>query len=409
MPRALVALAIGAFAIGCTEFVIMGLLPQIGADLHASVPAMGMLITAYAIGVLVGAPVLTALAAVMGTRPTLITLAAIFTVGNLLAAGAVNYDMMLLARLVTALAHGSFFGVGAIAARRLVAPDKATQAIALMFVGLTFANIAGVPLSTFVGQHVSWRFTFAGIAALGVVTMAALRAFLPDDPTRINLRSELASFRETDVWLGLITTAVGFGGLFAVYSYINPILTGLAHVGPLGLTIALSLFGVGTTVGTLLGGKLGDRYGLRAVVAEFAVVIGLLIAFTATSQHALTAVTTLVAFGMAAFTLGPAIQNRIIVAAAGVRPADSAEGAGASSGSLVSAANQGAFNLANALGASLGAFVIGQGYGYTATMWVGAGLSALGLGLVILTGLVARRRRLRGPVVRRDLALAGQH
>ena len=402
MPRALVALAIGAFGIGCTEFIIMGLLPQIGADLHVSVPAMGMVITAYAIGVLVGAPILTALSTLMGSRPTLITLAAIFTVGNLLAAGAMSYQMMLVARVVTALAHGAFFGVGAIAARRAVPAGKATQAIALMFVGLTFANIAGVPLSTFVGQHISWRFIFLGIAALGVVTMVALRAFLPRDDTRINLRAELASFRETDVWLGLITTAVGFGSLFAVYSYISPILTSLAHVGPLGITIALSLFGLGTTAGTLVGGRLGDKYGLKAVVGGFAVVIVLLVVFTFTSHSAIPAILTLVAFGTAAFTLGPAIQNRIIVAAAGVR---SATGDSESTGSMVSAANQGAFNLANALGASLGALVIDKGLGYTSTMWVGAVLSVLGLGLVLLTGYVSRSRRLR-LAAERELVLA---
>src|ERR1700712_3276786 len=191
MPGALVALAIGAFAIGSTEFVVIGLLPQIAAGLEVTIPAMGLLITAYAIGVMIGAPTLTALSCRLTTRQTLISLMVVFIVGNTLSAVAPSYTVLMIARVVTALAHGSFFGVGAIAARRAGAPEKATQAISLMFLGLTISNVVGEPLAPWAGQHVGWRAIFGGIAAIGVVTVFALPAWLPNDDIRIDLRAEI--------------------------------------------------------------------------------------------------------------------------------------------------------------------------------------------------------------------------
>lgn len=370
MPRALLPLAIGAFGIGSTEFVIMGLLPDIAADFRVTVPAMGMLITAYAIGVVVGAPTLTLLSTRLSTRQTLISLMAIFVTGSALAAVAPSYQWLMVARVVSALAHGSFFGVGAIAARRAVTPDRATRAISLMFVGLTLANVLGVPAGTWVGQHLGWRYVFVGIAVIGLVTIAALRAFLPVDRHRIDLPTELASFRRPQVWLGLGITTIGFGSLFAVYSYISPILTQLTGIGAGSVTIVLALFGIGTTVGTLAGGRFGDRWGLRAVAIGLLLVAALMAVFTVTSANAVLAVLTLMLFGMVAFALGPIVQNRIIVAAG-------------SGGSLVSAANQGAFNLANALGAALGAMVLDLGFGYRAPMWVAAALALAGFAMVL--------------------------
>ena len=398
MPRALLALAVGAFGIGSTEFVIMGLLPQIAADLHATVPAMGILITAYALGVMVGAPVMTLLSAWLTTRQTLITLMVVFVAGNALVSVSPTFDLMLGARVLTALAHGAFFGVGAIAARRAVSPDKATQAISLMFVGLTAANVAGVPLGTWVGQHLSWRYTFAGIAGIGLLTIVALRLFLPADQQRIDLRSEFGAFRRPQVWLGLAVTTIGFGSLFAVYSYVTPILTELSGLGAGGVTLVLALFGVGTTIGTLAGGRFGDRWGMRAVAAGLAATAVLLALFTVTSSGAIPAILTLMAFGTVMFALGPIVQNRIIVSA----------GTG---GSLVSAANQGAFNVANAIGAGLGALVIEQGLGYRATMWVGSGLAVVGVGIVLLSlrfqGDGPRTPGAARTAPRRDHALVG--
>ena len=382
MPRALIALAIGAFAIGCTEFVVIGLLPQIGEGVHATVPAMGILITAYAIGVMIGAPAMTALSSRFSTRQTLIGLMGLFIVGNTLSSIAPNYLVLMGARVITALAHGSFFGVGAIVARRVVAPEKATQAISLMFLGLTISNVIGVPAATWIGQQVGWRYVFGGIAVLGVITVLALRAGVPDDDIRMDLRAEIGAFRRRQVWLGLAITTIGFGAFFAMYSYIAPILTDLAGVGENGVTVVLVIFGAGTTVGALVGGRLGDRYGLRLVAIGLFLEVIILAAFTVTSHNAIAATATLVLFGIVGFGLGPVVQNRII------------ESAG-TGGSMVSAVNQGAFNVANAIGAAGGAYVIRAGYGLTGPMWVGAVLAGAGCLLVIFAIVNDRRRDVR--------------
>jgi DHA1 family inner membrane transport protein len=303
----------------------------------------------------------------------------VFIVGNTMSALAPSYTVLMIARVVTALAHGSFFGVGAIAARRAVAPEKATQAISLMFLGLTISNVIGVPAATFLGQQFGWRFIFAGIALIGVVTVFALRAWLPVDDVRMDLRAEIASFRRKQVWLGLGITTIGFGSLFAVYSYISPIMSQLAGVSENGITVVLVLFGLGTTVGAIAGGRLGDRFGMKAVAVGLATTAVLLALFSVTSHNPISATITLVLFGAVAFSLGPIVQNRIIVAA----------GTG---GSLVSAANQGAFNVANAIGAAGGAYVIKVGFGLTGTMWVGAILAAAGC-VMVLFALVMDRRR----------------
>lgn len=379
MPRALVALAIGAFAIGCTEFVVIGLLPQIAQGLDVSVPAVGLLITGYAIGVMVGAPTLTALSSRLTTRQTLMALMGVFILGNTLSAVAPSYQVLMVARIVTALAHGSFFGVGAIAARRAVVPSKATQAISLMFLGLTISNVVGVPAATWLGQHVGWRLIFGGIAVMGLITVVALRAWLPDDDIRLDLRAEIGAFRRKQVWVGLGITTIGFGSLFAVVSYISPILTNLAGVTGNGITVVLVLFGLGTTVGALAGGRIGDRFGMRAVAAGLFTIALVLALFTVTSGNLITATITLVLFGAIGFALGPIVQNRIIEAAG-------------TAGSLVSAANQGAFNVANAIGAGLGALAINQGLGYRAPMWVGAALAFAG-GAIVLVSLANGRDR----------------
>ncbi len=380
VPRALLALAIGAFGIGTTEFVVMGMLPEIAAGLGVSVSAVGMLISAYAIGVVVGAPTLTAVGLRFTPRQTLVALMVVFVVGNLLAALAPTYGLLVAARVITALAHGSFFGVGAVAARRLVPPDRATSAISLMITGLTLANVIGVPLGTFVAQHASWRVVLGAIALIGVATIAGLLAWMPTDagePT--DLRRELRAFRRGQVWLVLALTMVGFSALFAVYSYVSPILTELGGIPTQWVTPVLALFGVGTTVGTLAGGRLGDRYGFSFVAVGLVAMAGILVAFAFLARTTVAAVALLVLFGTLSFALGPVVQNAVI---------DAARVPG---GSLVSAANQGAFNVANAVGAALGALVISQGFGYTAPMWVGAVLALVGAVLAVLARSSGRR------------------
>lgn len=373
MPRALLALAIGAFGIGTTEFVVMGMLPEIADGLGVSVSAVGLLISAYAVGVVLGAPTLTALGVRFTPKQTLIGLMVVFVVGNALSALAPDYTTLVVARVLTALAHGSFFGVGAVAARRLVPRDKATQAISLMMVGLTLANVIGVPLGTFVAQQTSWRLVLAACAVIGLVTIAGLSAWMPAvSGEKTDLRSELRAFRRRQVWMVLGVTMVGFAALFAVYSYVSPILTELGGLTEGWVTPVLALFGVGTTVGTLAGGKLGDRYGLRFVLVGLLVSALLLVAFALTVRTPAAAVVLLVLFGTVAFAAGPVVQNKVI------------EAARVRGGSLVSAANQGAFNVANAIGAALGAGVLSAGYGYTAPIWVGAALALAGTVVCLL-------------------------
>jgi DHA1 family inner membrane transport protein len=385
VPRALLALAVGAFGIGTTEFVVMGMLPEIADGLDVSVSAVGLLISAYALGVVIGAPTLTAAGLRFTARQTLVALMVVFVIGNSLAALAPTYGLLMAARVLTALAHGSFFGVGAVAARRLVPPDRATRAISLMITGLTLANVIGVPLGTFVAQHTSWRVVLGAIAVIGVATIAGLLAWMPSDagePT--DLRAELRAFRRGQVWLVLGLTMVGFSALFAVYSYVSPILTELGGVPTEWVTPVLALFGVGTTVGTLAGGRLGDRYGFSFVAVGLGAMAAVLVTFAVLARTTVAAVLLLILFGTLSFALGPVVQNAVI---------DAARVPG---GSLVSAANQGAFNVANAIGAALGALVISQGLGYTAPIWVGAALALVGAGIAIFAW-AADRRSARSP------------
>jgi DHA1 family inner membrane transport protein len=297
----------------------------------------------------------------------------VFVVGNALSALAPGYTTLLIARVITALAHGSFFGVGAVAARRLVPREKATQAISLMIVGLTLANVVGVPLGTFVAQQASWRLVLGAVALIGLVTIAGLLAWLPavaGEPT--DLRSELSAFRRRQVWLILGLTMVGFAAMFAVYSYVSPILTELGGIPEGWVTPVLALFGVGTTIGTLFGGRLGDRFGFSFMAVGLVGMSVVLAAFALLARTPAAAVVLLVLFGTLGFALGPVVQNRVI------------EAAQVPGGSLVSAANQGAFNVANAVGAALGAAVLSAGLGYTAPIWVGAVLALLGAGVAVL-------------------------
>jgi MFS transporter, DHA1 family, inner membrane transport protein len=397
VPRALLALAIGAFGIGTTEFVVMGMLPQIASGLDVSVSAVGLLISAYAVGVVIGAPTLTALGVRFTPRQTLVGLMALFTVGNLLSALAPDYGTLVAARVFSALAHGAFFGVGAVAARRLVPKEKATQAISLMITGLTVANVIGVPLGTFVAQQLSWRVVFVAVAAIGLVTIAGLLAWLPPvSGETTDLRSELRAFRRTAVWLVLGLTMVGFAALFAVYSYVSPILTELGGLSENWVTPVLGLFGVGTTLGTLAGGRLGDRWGMSFVRVGLLASAVTLAAFALLAHIAVAAVVLLVAFGFISFALGPVVQNRVI------------EAAQVPGGSLVSAANQAAFNVANALGAALGAGALTIGFGYTSPIWVAAALALIGTGIAALAVRSERRER-AALAAEADALLAAEH
>ncbi|MBS0449848.1 MAG: MFS transporter [Proteobacteria bacterium] len=376
---ALLALAVGAFAIGTTEFTPMGLLPVIADGVQVSIPTAGMLVTAYAVGVMLGAPVMTLLFSRFGKRAALMSLMVLFTVGNLLSALAPNYATLLASRLVTSLNHGAFFGIGAVVAASVVPKEKQASAIAAMFMGLTLANIGGVPAATWIGQQVGWRLAFAGTAALGLVTIAALWLALPkgEPGTPPNVRRELAVLTRPEVLLAMGTTVLGAGAMFALYTYVAPVLAEVTHASLNFIAFALVLIGVGFTLGNSLGGKLADwslEGATKLILGALAVVMAVLP--WALTSHAGAAIA-LVVWGAAAFGIVPPVQMRVMQAAA------QAPG-------LASSVNVGAFNLGNALGAALGGGVISQGFGYAAVPLVGAALAAGGLALVWI-GSAGRR------------------
>ncbi|MEN3746427.1 MFS transporter [Sphingomonas sp. HF-S3] len=377
----LLALAIGAFGIGVTEFTPMGLLPVMAADLGVSIPTAGLLVSAYALGVLIGAPLMTLTTGRMSRKTLLIGLAAIFTLGNFLSAIADSYALLLVSRIVTSLNHGAFFGVGAVVAAGLVPVERQASAVAAMFTGLTVATIAGVPLATWIGQHLGWRAAFWGTTGLGVVTMAALWASLPAALPNAsgNARSELSVLKRGNVLLALALTAIGFSAMFALFTFVTPILQGEAGASPLAVTLILMIFGVGLAIGNWAGGRFADRSVDRTLIVAMAAQILLLLVFPFVMQSAIAAAALLFAIGIASFALVPPLQMRVMNAAADAP-------------NLASAMNIGAFNLGNAIGAAAGSGVIGLGLGYGAVSIAAALMAAAGLTLVLFT----RRRPARG-------------
>ncbi|WP_158852745.1 MFS transporter [Saccharothrix deserti] len=386
MSAALVALAIGAFGIGTTEFVIVGLLPDVATDLGVSIPAAGMLVTGYALSVVIGAPLMTAAGSRLPRKTVLLALMAVFVLGNVLCAVADDYALLMVGRAVAALCHGAFFGIGSVVATALVAPDRQAGAIALMFTGLTVANVLGVPMGTFIGQEYGWRATFWVVTALGVVGLVALATLVPRQPRPVGaLRGELAVFARPLVWLSLLTTTLGFAGVFASLTYLAPMMTEVAGFTPGAVSWLLVLFGVGTCIGTFLGGKAADRSLMRTTCVALGLLSVVLGLFTLTATAQLPAAVTVLLLGTAGFATVPALQMRVMRTAVGA-PA------------LASAANIAAFNLGNALGAWLGGLTIDAGLGYTAPNWVGSALAASGLAAAVISVAFGRRGSVR-PVV----------
>ncbi|MER6087697.1 MFS transporter [Streptomyces bluensis] len=391
MPLALLALAVGAFGIGTTEFVMMGLLPDVAVDLRVSLPTAGHLVSAYALGVVIGAPLLAAVTARMPRRTVLIALMALFVFSNALSALAPDAHWLLAARFLSGLPHGAFFGVGAVVATNLVAPERKARSVSLMFLGLTVANVAGVPAATLVGQHLGWRAAFLGVSVIGLAAIGSLALLLPHDQAHDGtpgggLRGELAALRSLPVWLALGTTVAGFGALFAAYSYIAPMLTAAAGYAETSVTLLLALFGVGATVGNLLGGRLADR-SLRGTLfgglVSLAVVLAL---FPLLMESAWTAALAVTLLGTAAFATGSPLQLMVMDKAS-------------TAPSLASSANQAAFNLANAGGAWIGGLTLAAGFGVTSPAVAGAGLALLGLAVAAVAYAVDVRR---GAAVRRS-------
>ncbi|MFJ5234226.1 MFS transporter [Kitasatospora sp. NPDC088391] len=380
MPLALLALAIGAFGIGTTEFVMMGLLPQVAADFDVTIPTAGLLVTGYAVGVLVGAPLMTVLGTRTGRKRMLMLLMVLFTAGNLISALAPGMTVMMAGRIVASLAHGAFFGIGAVVAAELVAPDRKAGAIATMFTGLTVANIVGVPLGTWIGQAAGWRATFALVAALGLVAILGIARLVPElpRPEGAHLRRELAAFKNAQVLLAMGMTVLGFGGVFAAITYVAPMMTEVAGFPAGALTWLLVLLGVGMFLGNLLGGRFADRRLMPMLFTTLGGLTAALAVLTVTAHNPVTAAATLLLVGALGFATVPPLQKRVL---------DQAHGAP----TLASAVNIGAFNLGNALAALLAGAAIDAGLGYTAPAWVGALMAGGALLLALLSAALERR------------------
>ena len=369
----LLALAAGAFGIGVTEFAPMGLLPVIATDLGVTIPTAGLLISAYALGVMLGAPLMTLTTGRVPRRALLIGLVAIFTIGNLLSAVADSYGLLLAARVVTSLNHGAFFGVGSIVAAGLVPPNRQAGAVAAMFMGLTIANVVGVPLATWAGDVLGWRASFWGIAAIGVLVMAALRLTLPQlpAPTGGDMAAELRVLGRGPVLAALALTVIGSSAMFTVFTYIAPILREQTHASLGFVTAMLVTYGLGLTVGNWLGGKFADKSVDRTLIVTLAALSALLIAFAVAMPFAVPTSILVFLWGIASFALVPPLQVRVMTAASDAP-------------NLASSMNIGAFNLGNAIGAAVGGMVIAGGLGYPAVSLAGAVAAGLGLVLVLI-------------------------
>jgi len=387
-PPALYALSVGAFGIGTTEFLPMGLLPQIATDLNVSIAIAGLLISGYAFGVFVGAPLIT-----LGTRrwsrkTVLLALMAVFTLGNLLSALASDYTMLMAARIVTSLAHGTFFGVGSVVATSLVERDRQATAIATMFNGLAIATLLGVPAGAWLGLHFGWHASFWAVSVIGVAAIAALAWLAPnirEDARPVALATELRAIAGAPVLLGLVTTIFGFAGVFVIYTYIAPTLIEVTGFADSAVSPILLMFGVGMLIGNPLGGRLADRRLVPALLGTLAALAVVLGAFALVLDNRALMVLFTALLGAAMFATVAPLQLWVMQKAAAAP-------------SLASSLNIGAFNLANALGAWLGSETIARGFGLTALPWVAALITLVGIALALFAVRSERRRTVRTSV-----------
>jgi DHA1 family inner membrane transport protein len=385
MPIALLALTLSAFAIGTTEFVIVGLLPTVAADLSISIPSAGLLVSLYALGVAIGAPVLTALTGKLPRKALLLALMALFTAGNLLAWQAPSYETLVAARILTGLAHGVFFSIGSTIATGLVPREKAASAIAIMFTGLTVALVTGVPLGTFIGQHFGWRETFLAVAMLGVVAFIGSALFVPRNLAHTppaSLLQQAKVLAEPRLLLVYAKTAIGYGGTFIPFTFLAPILTDLSGFSASAVGWVMLVYGVSVAVGNLWGGKLADRLGpipaLRIIFALLAAVL-LLLQFTA--PHPWLAVGTVLLWGAVAFGNVPGLQVYVVKQAERFTP---------QAVDVASGLNIAAFNLGIAGAAWAGGLIVTH-LGLQHTPWIGAGVVLVSLALTHLSGVLDRR------------------
>lgn len=371
-PVSILSLTVGAFAIGMTEFVIMGLLPNVAEDLHVSISSAGQLITMYALGVAVGAPILTVLTHRIPQKQLLILLMLLFILGNGISVIAPSYAVLMGARMLTALTHGTFFGVGAVIASNLVRPDKRAGAVSIMMAGLTIANIIGVPLGTFIGQNIGWRSSFGAIAIMGIIALIGIFIFIPklkqDKPA--SMIQQISALIKPKLMVYLLIGALGNAGLFTVFTYITPLLTQISGFAEHNVTWILVLFGCGVTIGNIVGGKLADWKLMPSILGLYFAICLILTIFTFTIHNPVAAVLTILLWGTASFAVFPGLQVRVMSLAQ-------------SAPALASTSSHSAGNLGNAAGAFIGGWVITH-LSLGALPWVGAVL----VGLALVLGLV---------------------
>ncbi|MFI6765708.1 MFS transporter [Streptomyces sp. NPDC050355] len=388
MPLALLALAIGAFGIGTTEFAVMGLLPDMAAGFGVSIPLAGYATTLYALGVVIGAPLMTALGTRFTRKQMLMLLMGLFIVGNLLTGIAPSFGIMLAGRIVSAFTHGAFFGIGALVAADLVAPQKRASAISLMFSGLTIANVVGVPAGTMLSQQFGWRTTFYAITALGVIGLLGIVKLVPAQRARAAspIGSELAVFRNPQVGLAMLMTILGFGGVFAAVTYLASMMTEVTGFAPSSVIWLTAIFGLGMVGGNLVSGRFTDRAMMPMLYVSLTGLALSLAAFNFTAHNKIAATVTIALIGVFGFATVPPLQKRVMDQAAAAP-------------TLASAGNIAAFNFGNALAAWLGGVVISAGLGYTAPNWVGALMTVAALAVAIFASGLERRQTGRGQVV----------
>lgn len=388
IKKSLLSLLFGGLGIGITEFVMMGLLEDIASDLTIDIPTAGHLIAAYALGVVIGAPLLVATASKYPPKRILIGLMVLFTVFNAFTAFAPGYTSLLISRVLAGLPHGAFFGVGSVVASRLAKPGKEAQAISIMFAGLTIANLIGVPLGTYIGHHFMWRYSFAIVVLVGIVTLLALKLWMPSMPVKHagDLKTQLGFFRRSEAWLIVGMIAIGTGGLFSWYSYISPLMTKVAGFSESSMTYILMLAGLGMFVGNLAGGRLADLVSpAKASLILLVAMAAALVAQRYLSVYPIPSLVMTFVLGATAFALAAPIQMLMINTAKG-------------SEMLAASVSQASFNIGNALGAFLGGLPIAMGHGYTSPEWVGAAMAAFGA-LFALAFILQQARKSPAPTV----------
>ena len=372
MRISLLALAVAAFGIGTSEFIIMGLLPNLSASFGISIPKAGLLVSGYAISVTLGSPFIAIATAQMERKRALLLLMAVFTLGNTACALAPSYSLLFAARVLTALCHGAFFGIGSIVAANMVAQKKRSQAIALMFSGLTLANVLGVPAGTALGQAFGWRASFWAIVPIGVAALLAILLLVPTQTLEhTHLLRELRLLRDPQVLMVLALSTLSSVSMFCVLTYIAPMLEQVTGISPHAVTLVLLVFGIGITIGNLAGGWLSDWRQMPSVIGLMSLLMGSLIALFFVEQHPLPTVITLLFWGMLAFAAGAPLQARVVEKAHGAN--------------LAATLNQGAFNLGNALGASLGGLILSTGGGYRSLPWASTAVTGIGLVLALFS------------------------